>query len=185
MRTKQEIIERLKKIRAMSERGESGESDNAKSLIEDLMAKYGIDESELDEDKVELRFVYCGEEDLKSLILQIACVVNEKIEFYKPKRGRYSYLKELAGHKFDTTFECSNADFVEIMTMYSVLKNDYIEKRKTFFYSFLIKNNLLVKADGKKEVTEKERAEYLRASKMANSYEKTVINKQIEEGGLK
>ena len=179
MKTKQEIIDRIKKLRAMSERGESGESDNAKTLIEDLMAKYGIDESELDEDEVELRFVYCGDEDLKSLILQIVGVVNEKIEFYEPKRGRYSYFKELAGHKFDTMFECSNADFVEIMTMYSVLKNDYIEKRKTFFYSFLIKNQLLVHSDRKSEVTEEERAEYLRASKMANSYEKTVINKQI------
>ena len=47
-----EKTELLKKLKALSDRGVSGEKENATELLKKLMKKYGISEEEIQEDEV-------------------------------------------------------------------------------------------------------------------------------------
>ena len=47
-----EKTELLKKLKALSDRGVSGEKENATKLLKKLMKKYGISEEEIQKDEV-------------------------------------------------------------------------------------------------------------------------------------
>lgn len=56
--TKQEIIERIKKVKRLAESGVEGEKENAQSMVDELMNQYGITESDLEDEKEEVYTYY-------------------------------------------------------------------------------------------------------------------------------
>ncbi len=62
---KSEIIDKILKVKALAERGASGERNNATKLLQSLMKKYGITESDLYSDEKDLYFINtCGNTQL-------------------------------------------------------------------------------------------------------------------------
>ena len=43
----------LRKLRALAERGEPGERENARAILAGLMAKYGVEEADLQDDALD------------------------------------------------------------------------------------------------------------------------------------
>lgn len=77
--TKEEIIEKLKKLRRLADGGVDGEKDNAQRRIEELMSKYGITEDDFIEDKVDVFTYYIDGIFCWDLFKQIAGVHYDNI----------------------------------------------------------------------------------------------------------
>ena len=54
MTERERILEKIKRVRALAERGVDGEKDSATALLDRMMEKYGITETELAEERREI-----------------------------------------------------------------------------------------------------------------------------------
>lgn len=54
MTDREQLLQKVKKIQALAERGDRGEKESAAALLERLMKQHGISETELEEDRREL-----------------------------------------------------------------------------------------------------------------------------------
>ena len=54
MTDREQLLQKVKKIQALAERGDHGEKESAAALLERLMKQHGIAESELSEDRREM-----------------------------------------------------------------------------------------------------------------------------------
>ena len=54
MTDREQLLQKVKKIQALAERGDRGEKESAAALLERLMKQHGIAESELSEDRREM-----------------------------------------------------------------------------------------------------------------------------------
>ena len=59
MTERERILEKIKRVRALAERGVDGEKDSATALLDRMMEKYGITETELAEERLSLIHI-CG-----------------------------------------------------------------------------------------------------------------------------
>lgn len=83
----------LQKLKALADKGIGGEKQNAERMLNSLMAKYGISEAELSEDKIiEAKFTYRGETQ-KTILAQIIYMVTNK------KDNVYEYINTRTGRK--------------------------------------------------------------------------------------
>jgi len=76
MKEKEEL---LKKLKALAERGESGERENAAAQLEKLLKKYGISEEELERDAEKRCFFKYSQETERRLLMQIVYSVTGKV----------------------------------------------------------------------------------------------------------
>lgn len=49
MTEREELLQRLERVKALAERGVGGEKENAEALLNRLMAKYGISEEDIED----------------------------------------------------------------------------------------------------------------------------------------
>lgn len=59
--TKQQIIDRIMKVKALADRGVAGERIAAQQLLETLMKKYKIDEADLNIEKKDFYIIDAGD----------------------------------------------------------------------------------------------------------------------------
>ena len=182
---KQTIINKLKKIKALSEKGVNGEMDSANSMLEELMKKYGITEEDLGiEEEPKTRF-FNAKENLP-LFVQIALkVFGKKTRGYKNKikqeyRMYYTDNGELGDIDFNVSVDCTKAEFLEIKFYYETYLADYKKQLEVFYYAYLDKNNLLMPCDEDKQPTAEENKIAINALMMQQGIEKKVVNKAIE-----
>lgn len=188
---KDKIIERLLKIKALSERGKEGERENARKLLNSLMEKYGIKPEDLDSDKQDMYMAFTGNGDFDvDLFIQVAA---------RQFRGRndpgVKNLRKVPKHLIkqlselgygpansNVAIECTKADFIEIISTFEIYKEDLRKQAKTFFYAYLDANDLLVPAsDEKRQPTEEELERAVSAALMSPGIKKKTIHKLIEQ----
>lgn len=127
----------LRKIRALAENGERGESENATSILKALMEKHGISELDLmsdDKDQREFRFVQSRLFDEK-LICQIAYQVTGCKDVYVRHRGGKA-VKGLI------IVECTYEQLVEIEAKYDFYSARLREDMEIFYSAFIQKNRI-------------------------------------------
>lgn len=78
MENKEEL---LKKIKALAERGVGGEKDSAQVLLDCLMKKYGVTESDLEAERVETAWFRYHDEFERRILNQIIYMVTGKVSF--------------------------------------------------------------------------------------------------------
>lgn len=188
---KDKIIERLLKIKALSERGKEGERENARKLLNSLMEKYGIKPEDLDSDKTDLYMAFTGNGDFDfDLFLQVAAKQFRGRSFpgvRNLKKIPKKYIKtfsELGNGPANSNvaIECTRADFIEIVSTFEIYKEDLHKQAGTFFYAYLDTNDLLVPSNGNgKQPTEDEIDKALSAKLMSQGIKKKTINKLIED----
>lgn len=188
---KDKIIERLLKIKALSERGKEGERENARKLLNSLMEKYGIKPEDLDSDKQDMYMAFTGNGNFDiDLFVQVAA---------RQFRGRndpgVKNLRKVPKHLIrqlsklgygpansNVAIECTKADFIEIVSTFEIYKQDLRKQAKTFFYAYLDANDLLVPAsDEKRQPTEEELERAMSAALMSPGIKKKTIHKLIEQ----
>lgn len=178
--TEKEAI--LKKLKALADRGEGGERENAAALLEKLMQKYGISEEELNREREQDYFFSYSQETERRLLSQLVYMVTGKAGFGCV--GSYTGRKR---KKVGAT--CTAAQRLEIEA-YFAFYNEAMKKELEVFYSaFASKNGLfppesLVKPRRYDELTEEEIEEATRAGMMAAGMERHHFRKQITAGIL-
>lgn len=189
--TKEQIIDRLLKIKALAEKGSKGERENAAKLLASLMAKYGIEAEDLESDKTDLHMAFTGNGDFDfDLFLQVAAKQFRGRSFPGVKNLKKipkKYIKTFSelGHgpaNSNVAIECTRADFIEIISTFEIYKEDLHKQAGTFFYAYLDTNDLLVPSNSNgKQPTEDEIDRVLSAKLMSQGIKKKTINKLIEE----
>lgn len=170
----------LKKLKALAERGESGERENAAAQLEKLLKKYGISEEELERDAEQLCFFKYSQETERRLLMQIVYSVTGKV-------GGGTVGTYTGRRRKKVSVKCTAAQKIEIEALYAFYKVAFEKELETFYSAFYMKNNIYPPpelAAGKSfwELTEEERERSLKASMMASGMEKHNFRKQLAAG---
>lgn len=132
MNDKDKQIEKLKKIKALAERGIGGEKEGALQLYNKLLAKYELTESDFLEEKVETHWVRFKDYIDAKLIIQL---------FYKVTGDRTSYEKidrriNLVG------FDCTEFEYNQFLFYYDFYKEHLQNELDVFISAFIRVNDL-------------------------------------------
>lgn len=138
----------LKKLRELSMRGVDGEKENAQKLFDRLSKKYGISESELDDECITVhQFTYHGAFEKRLLIQIIAKVLNADPNFY-------IYTSNLTGRKKRTILgaECTETQSIEINFLFDFYNALYQKELEYFLIAFIRKHNLYKEIEDDEEI---------------------------------
>ncbi|MFA7205323.1 MAG: hypothetical protein WC102_03235 [Saccharofermentanales bacterium] len=134
MTTKQEIIDKILKVKALADRGNGGEKLNAQAFIEALMQKYDVTEDEL-EYQTELKLVwfrYSSKYPMsRKLLLQVSySVVGADRNLYRPGKGNKIGV------------ECTKAEAIEIEAKFGFYKALMNKELNYFLLAFFNKHSI-------------------------------------------
>lgn len=175
----EELKSRLRKLKALADRGEGGERDVAEQLLNKLAAEYDISLDFINEEDVQKFGVRTTHAWQRKLLVQLLGLMRVR-EYGTAKADKLLLYVD--------RFDCRNvytkatqAQWLEIMTQYEVLKRDYQAQLDDFYLAFLIKNDLLLEAeDDGAEPNKEELERHRRAAIMSLGVTRSKINKQLE-----
>lgn len=128
------IAEKLKKIKALADRGVGGEKETAMRMYEELKARYEIKDEEIMLDTVSLHwFGYNGELE-EDLLTQIFYKVTGSAS-YHVYTGKYKRRKKRG-------CDCTEIEAAEIKLLFSFYKEELKRELRTFMITFRSGNNL-------------------------------------------
>lgn len=132
--TREQAAEKLKKIKALAERGVGGEKDSATKLYRDLLEKYQIEEAEVLEDRVTLHWFSYSDNLEEDLLTQIFYKVTGSPS-YRVYTGKYSRRKKRG-------CDCTEVEAVEIKMLFDFYKGELKREMEAFLIAFRRKNDL-------------------------------------------
>jgi hypothetical protein len=161
-------LDLAKKLKALADKGEDGEKQNAEAMLKRLMQKHGISLTDLEE-SYKLQHSFKVKKTDERLFLQIvSSVVGSGFQLYGNKTK--------PGHLF---LFATPAEVIEIESKFNFFKIKYKQAEKLFFKAFVWKNDL-VPANAEtmeaNELTEENKKAYL----MSMALDKHIFYKQIE-----
>ena len=186
---KEDIINKLLKVKALADRGSEGERKSAQNLLSSLLKKYGISESDLNDNETNMYLIETGGGIYRQLFVQIYSKKHESdrrtsYDIRKmPKKEKVKMANWGFGDKnADTAIECTKAEFIEAKAIFSIYKADLDNQIKTFLYAYFLKNDLLMEGndDSKKELDEDEKARLYNSLKMSTGITRKDIFNMIE-----
>ena len=133
MNEKQKAL--LQKLKALAERGVGGEKEGAERKLKQLMAKYGVDQLELEGDQVSrYEIKYRGEFE-KRLLSQIVYRARNDAE------GQY-YRRYGKGSKSILIVECTKAQEIQIRIEFEFYRDLLKEEQELLFEAFIQKHRI-------------------------------------------
>lgn len=188
--TREEVLDKLRKIYELTNKGEGGERDAAKTRLDELMKKYNITLGDLDSEVETVHFYHLHGNRNHELFAQVAATRGcLRFIFIGPNDNNKgsTQLKNLTtGYRprgVNVVLVCSPIKFIEITTAYEIYQRSFDEHFESFFYAFLAENDLFYgTADKNRKITEKERNMLNRAKMMMFGIDKAEIHKQIGTG---
>lgn len=125
----------LRKLKALSERGEGGEAINATEKLKQLMKRYGINEADLEDDRKDHRdFKYSGHYEGK-LLAQIIYMVMGAVTCY----DRYRNGRKLPNV---TVVECTQAEQIEIQAAFDFYKYHLNAGFEKYYQAFIQREDI-------------------------------------------
>lgn len=141
MTERERILEKIKRVQALAERGVAGERDSAAATLDRLMKQYGITEDDIAEDRREWAWFRYKTPIERKLILQVIYSVTG--------RAAYDCVGKYTGRKRKQVgIECTAAEQLEIQFDYDFFRAALEEEMERFYSAFLIKNGIFPQ-DGK------------------------------------
>lgn len=165
---REKIAEKLKKIKALAERGVGGEKETAMRMYEELKARYDIEEEEIMLDAVTLHWFSYTDKLEEDLLTQIFYMVTGSSSYHH-YTGKYNRRKKRG-------CDCTELEAAEITLYFNFYKEELKRELEAFLIAFRFGNNLFPdetarcyqKSSGSKyEPTDEER----RMMKKAGAYE--------------
>lgn len=131
---REKITEKLKKIKALAERGVGGEKETAMKLYENLKARYELEDEEIMQDALTIHWFGYANELEEELLRQV---------FYKVTgdKGCYAYQGKYKRRK-KRGCECTEIEAVEITLLFNFYREELKRELETFMIGFRIGNNL-------------------------------------------
>ena len=134
MTERERLLEKIRKVQALANRGADGEKKSAAALLDKLMKQYGIDEAEIAEERLEKCFFR----------YKVIYTVTGKIPFKCV--GSYS-----GRARKQVGIDCTAAERLEIEFSYEFYKAALEEEMERFYSAFLMKNDIFPPASKKAE----------------------------------
>lgn len=131
---REQAAEKLKKIKALAERGVGGEKETAMRMYRELMEKYQIEEAEVLEDYVSLHWFGYKTELEEDLLTQIFYKVTGS-SLYHHYTGSYKRRKKRG-------CDCTELEAVEIKLLFDFYKEELKRELEAFMLAFRYGNNL-------------------------------------------
>ncbi|MBQ7251462.1 MAG: hypothetical protein IJS32_02545 [Kiritimatiellae bacterium] len=185
MSDREKIISRLSKMKALADGGVGGERENAARLLEEVAAKYGIELDDIVPDEETLHPIDIPrgwkldrvnqllalmrlEKYGSTKVLDHCCIVYH----HKLRKGRF--------HVASRSVKCTDTQFVELMSKFTVLSRDFDRQRKALFRAFIDANDLLLPyAPELAPQTDEERDLCEEARRLALGIQKSALAKQL------
>lgn len=169
-----EKTELLKKLKALSDRGVSGEKENATKLLKKLMKKYGISEEEIQKDEVKQIYINLRTDIEVRLASQILYAFFDNAPLYKCYKSKIKHYTKLTA-----------SQAIEFKYMFSIYLEDFYKQELVFYRAFLNKNGIFpknLKAKSLDEIPPEERKDIILSQMMAQGIERTKIRKALDAG---
>lgn len=163
------VISRLRKIRTLAERGETGEAEAARRLLEQQLSKYGLTLEDLASEKRKLRtFKYSNKRELQLLAHVLYNQFGTKSEV--GKNSTYNSSRKVMMTEMT---DLEYADFAPLWDYYRKnFKREIQKLEKDFLHAFIVKFRLF-------DISEKEETE----SKQKNELSYEEIKRILELAG--
>lgn len=160
--------ELLKKLRELALRGVGGEKATAEAMLQKLMKKYGIGETELDESiRKVVVFKYHGEAE-KRLLKQIAYKITNEWSF-----NSYRYTASGRPCRTDLGIECTEAERVQISFLFDFYTKLYKKETEFFLSAFIQKHRLFGTLKEGESCSKMSRAELFKMTALMEGMEDT------------
>lgn len=144
MTERERLLEKIRKVQALANRGADGEKKSAAALLDKLMKQYGIDEAEIAEERLEKCFFRYKTPYERKLLVQAIYTVTGKIPFKCV--GSYS-----GRARKQVGIDCTAAERLEIEFSYEFYKAALEEEMERFYSAFLMKNDIFPPVSKKAE----------------------------------
>ena len=155
-----EIMDKLLKIKELSERGYKGEATQAKQILSKMLEKYGLTLSDLEKEFIEEYSISYRSYFEKQLLVQIISVFDLKCYSIRSKRAVF--------------IETTPLNYAEILNMFSFHKKRWKAEANLFLEAYVSKHRLYPPTDSVEFIGEEQeltRAEKYRRYRIANMSE--------------
>lgn len=132
---RERILQKIKRVQALAERGVAGEQESAAATLERLMKQYGITEADIAEERREWEWFRYKTPIERKLLLQVIYAVTGRVG--SERVGAYTGRK-----RKQVWIECTAAERLEIQFDYDFFREALEEEMNRFFSAFLIKNGI-------------------------------------------
>ena len=179
--TSEDILDRLRKMKALADRGVGGERANAQRLLATIAAEHGISLDQLDDDLLKTFRITLSHVFKRKLLNQLcalkrqelkldgALTSDERLTMWTCRKKNLYAIKD-----------CTDAEWVELTAKLEILARAYKRQEDEFYSAFLFANNLLVEAEGPEpELSLAERQRLHRVAQMSMGIERTHIAPMI------
>lgn len=175
-KVKMDKIELLKKLRELALRGVDGEKETAEAMLQKLMKKYGVEETDLDESiRKVVVFKFHGEVE-KKLLMQIAYKITNEWNFCS-----YCYTASGRPCRTDLGVECTEAERIQILFLFDFYKELFQKEFDFFLSAFIQKHQLFGKLKDGENGFEMSREEWLRMAALMGGMEDASPLLRLEE----
>lgn len=170
--------ELLKKLQALAERGVGGEKETAQKKLEQLMKKYGVEDSDLSEDKEEDHDFKYHNEFEKKILRQL---------FYKivpDYRSHTYYYTRGIGSKSIYGIRCTKAQALQIQIEYDFYCDLWKEEVDFFMGAFIQKHRIFATPTSREHVdtTPMSKEDMFRMVQMMGGMKDKSIQPMLEDG---
>lgn len=167
------LIDLAKKLKALADRGEGGEKENAENKLLELMLKHNITLDDIEENRIESH-VFKIELAYRRFFMQIVCSVDREIKIFGSKAGKTYFI-----------VDCTASQAIEIQSKYDFYleryKKELAANNEIFYNAFVQKNALYSSGDPQetKDLTPDELQRVRKILKLADELEGHNYLKQI------
>ena len=138
---RERLLERLKGVKALAEKGSDGERDNAAALLAALMQKYGITEADLENAQISTHWIRYKTVYERKLLFQLSYMHLGK-GHASGCVGRYTGRR-----RKEVGINCTPAQYIEIVADYQFYRKALEEEMDIFYSAFIQKNELFPPTD--------------------------------------
>lgn len=130
------LLERLRGVKALAEKGAAGERDNAAALLTSLMEKHGITEVDLEGAEISTHWIRYKTVYERKLLFQLA-YMHLGSGHASGCVGRYTGRR-----RKEVGIDCTPAQYIEIVADYHFYREALEEEMSVFYSAFIQKNEL-------------------------------------------
>ena len=179
----EDIIDRLRKMKALADHGVGGERENAQRLLAAVAAEYGISLERLNDSLLKTFRITISNTFKRKLLSQLCGLKRQELklggEYLTENRVTLWTCRQ---RNLYAIRDCTDAEWLELSAKLEILARAYKKQEREFYTAFLMANNLLLEAeDSDAEPSRAEMQRNFRIAQMSMGIEKTHLVPMIEE----
>lgn len=181
---REKILDRLRKLKALADRGEGGERDNAERMLEQLAAEHGIDINNIDEERLIRFYITINDKWKRLLASQLCACCRQRLrqEGVLLDDTRMTLWSTYTKGKY-VIVNCTQAEGLEFSAHLEILSKAFKRQLDDFYEAFLLANNLLIDPDGTEAKLSAEELRRLeRIALMSSGITKTHLMPMLDMG---